>query len=210
VNVTGIDLSRPMLLDLEARASREPRRVRDRIQARLGDMTKVRLGRRFSLVIAPFNTFLHLYRLEEVELFLARVSEHLATDAEFVFDVSVPQPEDLSRDPVRSYRAPSVRHPETGERLSYHERFQYEPDGQLLIVWSEFTDAKGQPVWRVPLTHRQYFPAELEALLWYNGFSEIQQVPDFGRTLAAGLDSLVFRCRVGSAKARLKGRRRPS
>src|SRR5690606_8417346 len=90
VSVTGIDLSRPMLRDLEQRLGRAPRRVRERVRTRFGDMRSVRLGRRFPLVIAPFNAVLHLYSVRDVERFFARVREHLAPGGEFVFDILVP------------------------------------------------------------------------------------------------------------------------
>src|SRR5690606_26891117 len=161
VEVTGLDLSRPMLADLAARLAREPKRVRQRVKARPGDMRSARLGQRFPLVIAPFNAVLHLYTTRDMERFLARVREHLLPGGEFVFDVLVPSPDDLSRDPSESYRAPSLREPGTGRRLLYRERFEYDPARQLLLVWSEF-QAAGQPdAWRVPLTQRQYFPCEL-------------------------------------------------
>ncbi len=196
VEVTGLDLSRPMLADLAARLAREPKRVRQRVKARPGDMRSARLGQRFPLVIAPFNAVLHLYTTRDMERFLARVREHLLPGGEFVFDVLVPSPDDLSRDPSESYRAPSLREPGTGRRLLYRERFEYDPARQLLLVWSEF-QAAGQPdAWRVPLTQRQYFPCELEALLHYNGFRNLERVPDFGVTEAHGVDSLVYHCRV--------------
>src|SRR5690606_22685543 len=127
------------------------------------------------------------YTTRDMERFLARVREHLLPGGEFVFDVLVPSPDDLSRDPSESYRAPSLREPGTGRRLLYRERFEYDPARQLLLVWSEF-QAAGQPdAWRVPLTQRQYFPCELEALLHYNGFRNLERVPDFGVTEAHGV-----------------------
>lgn len=195
VSVTGIDLSRPMLHDLEQRLAREPARVRARVQARFGDMRRVRLGQRFPLVLAPFNVMLHVYALAEVEAFLARVREHVEDDGEFVFDVSVPAPEDLSGEAGRRYRGPALRDPVTQETLRYSELFAYDPVRQILKVEAEFR-GKGRQYWRVPLTQRQFFPAELEALLHYNGFADIRFEPDFrGGSGAPDVDSLAIRCR---------------
>ena len=201
VEVTGIDLSRPMLKDLQARLLGESRAVQGRVHAVRGDMRRVRLGARFPLVIAPFNALLHLYSRREMEAFLARVHEHLAPGAEFVFDVLLPHPGDLARDPARTFSGAPLKHPETGERIKYRERFEYDGVRQLLVVTAEFS--MGKMEWRVPLTQRQYFPAELEALLAYNGFAEVRMLPDFGASRANGdIDSLVFHCRAAARRRR--------
>jgi len=87
IDVVGIDHSAPMLADLRARLAREPAEVRARVRAVRGDMRRVRLGRRFPLVLATFNTALHLYTRDDVERFLARVREHLAPRGRFVLDL---------------------------------------------------------------------------------------------------------------------------
>jgi len=61
----------------------------------------------------------------------------------------------------------------------------------------------------VPLTHRQFFPREVEALLHYNGFSEIFFTADFTDQPAdQWVDSMVVSCRVAPAAARAP--RKPS
>jgi len=99
IELYGVDLSRPMLDDFEARLKLEPKQVRARVSLAQGDMREYALGRRVPLVYAPFNCFLHLYTRPDVESFLARVRAHLAPGGRFVFDFSVPHGEDLSRDP---------------------------------------------------------------------------------------------------------------
>jgi SAM-dependent methyltransferase len=194
--VVGVDLSRPMLSDLAARLEREPREVRERVSWVHGDMRSVRLGRRFALVVAPFNTVLHLYHRREIEAFFSRVREHLAPTGRWVFDFSVPQSGDLGRDPTRAYRAPRFRHPTSGELTRYAERFEYDPVRQLLVVDMEFLPEHGAP-WTVPLTHRQFFPQEMEALLHYNGFQEITFYGDFSAAEPGpAVDSLAVSCRL--------------
>jgi SAM-dependent methyltransferase len=198
VEVHGVDLSRPMLADLAARLQREPKSVQKRVVAQFGDMRRMRLGARFPLVFAPFNVLLHLYSERELTPFFSRVHEHLEPKGQFVLDVSVPDPADLSRDPQRSTQRSTLRDPDTGDKVSYRERFEYDPTRQLLVTWSEFTDKQYGYELRVPLTQRQFFPAELEALLAYAGFKDIRMLPDFGMGEAGGrVDSLVFCCRSG-------------
>ena len=179
--VVGIDHSRPMLGELARRLRAEPRDVRARVTAHFGDMRRKKLGRRFPLVVAPFNVLLHLYVRDDVERFLARVREHLAPRGTFVMDLSVPMPEDLARDPMRPHHAPRFRHPSAGV-VRYREHFDYDRARQILFVTMEMTPvAAPRESFAVPLAHRQFFPREWEALLHYNGFAIEHLYGDFAR-----------------------------
>jgi SAM-dependent methyltransferase len=177
--VVGVDHSRPMLADLARRLAEEPAEVRARVEARFGDMRRLRLRRRFPLVVAPFNVLLHLYTRQDVERFLARVREHLAPGGRFVMDLSMPMPEDLARDPLRAHGAPRFRHPSAGV-VRYCEHFDYDRARQILFVTMEMTPvATPRESFAVPLAQRQFFPREWEALLHYNGFSIEHLYGDF-------------------------------
>jgi SAM-dependent methyltransferase len=195
VHVTGVDLSQPMLDSLEAQLKTAPKQLRSRVTFHQGDMREVKLEQRFPLVIAPFNCVLHLYTRPDMEAFLARVREHLAPGGRFVFDFSVPHAEDLIRDPEKSFGAPRIRHPTTGELTRYAERFEYDRLRQLLLIQMDFMpEGKSKP-WTVPLTHRQFFPREMEALLHYNGFSQIFFTADFTDDPAdQHVDSMIVNC----------------
>lgn len=193
--VTGVDLSTEMLADLRARLAKEPAEVRGRVRVLRGDMRKKAVpGPRFPLVLCTFNTFLHLYTRDDVEQFLARVRAHLSPRGRFVFDVSLPSPVDLARDPSRAYRLPDVRHPD-GRRFRYRERFDYEPLRQVMFVAMEHEPIDGGEPFVTPLAHRQFFPAELEALLHYNGFAIEALTADFAEIPAdRHADTLVYTC----------------
>ncbi|MBK7578714.1 MAG: class I SAM-dependent methyltransferase [Myxococcales bacterium] len=177
--VVGVDLSEAMLKSLDAKLRRAHAGLRELIEPVHGDMRSVRLRRRFPLVIAPFNTVLHLYERRDIEEFFARVREHLAPGGRFVFDFSLPAPADLALDPNRAFSAPSFKHPITKRTTRYRERFEYHPLRQLLVVWMEMTPSGGAEASSVPLSHRQFFPREMEALLHYNGFSDLRFTADF-------------------------------
>ncbi len=180
VRVVGVDHSAPMLADLRRRLRKEPPEVARRVTLRRGDMRRVRLGRRFRLVLAPFNTLLHLYTRADVEAFLARAREHLAPGGRFAMDLSMPMPEDLARDPARAHHAPRFRHPTAGV-VRYREYFDYDRLRQVLFVSMEFEPIKDPgAAFATPLTHRQFFPQEWEALLHYNGFAIESASGDFG------------------------------
>ncbi|MBK8252862.1 MAG: class I SAM-dependent methyltransferase [Polyangiaceae bacterium] len=183
VHITGVDLSSAMVADLAERRANEPADVRGRITVRRGDMRTVRFKKRFPLVYCTFNAFLHLYTRTDVEAFLARVRDHLAPGGRFVFDISIPEPLELSRDPARAYGTAPFVYPRPGDpsggvRVKYRERFDYDRLRQVLFVAMEFIPDHGES-WMTPLAHRQFYPAELEALLHYNGFEVVAQYGDF-------------------------------
>ncbi|AUX47099.1 hypothetical protein SOCE26_086110 [Sorangium cellulosum] len=199
VGITGVDLAAPMLDDLRAQLDREPREVRSRVSLRRGDMRALQLRRRFPLVICPFNAFLHLYTRADVERFLARVLAHLTPRGELVFDVSLPEPAELARDPDRAYATPRFRYPAKdgpGEVVRYTERFDYDKVRQILFVSMEFSPVGGGERWMTPLAHRQFYPQELEALLHYNGFEISELGSDFSAAPPDNQTSmLLYRCR---------------
>jgi SAM-dependent methyltransferase len=200
LDVTAVDLSAPMLADLRARLRREPTEVASRVTVRRGDMRKLRLGQRFSVVLCPFNTFLHLYERTDVEAFLARVHEHLAPGGELVIDVSIPSAEELARDPDRLHRTVPFRH-SSGKVVRYGERFDYDPLRQVLFVAMEFEPTDGSESWMTPLAHRQFFPRELEALLHYNGFRIAESYGDFDRSPPTTESAtLLLRCKTRQAR----------
>ncbi len=201
-SIVGVDASRPQLDDLRDKLGRSESALRDRVRLVLGDMRAVRLKERFDLVLCTFNTFLHLYDRHDVERFLSRVAAHLAPGGRFVFDVSLPLVEELGRDPTRPYRIPRLKYPATGEVVRYAEYFDYDPVSQVLSVAMQF-EPLGAPerAWTTPLTHRQFHPQEIEALLHYNGFVVDEVRADFEeRPLDADADSGVWFARKASRR----------
>jgi hypothetical protein len=192
-----------MLAHLAERLLREPKEVQGRISLRRRDMRSVRLNQRFPLVLCPFNALLHLFSRRHFERFFARVHDHLLPRGLFVFDVSLPNPHELTRDPNRAYHSPRFRHPSADKMVRYTERFDYDHIRQILFVWMEFSPVD-QPKrsWATHLAHRQIYPQELEALLHYNGFSVEKLTGDFeGGPLEASSDVMVFRCRARRVSA---------
>ncbi len=194
LDVTGVDQNATMLADLRRRLKSERPEVRRRVRIRQGDMRAVRLRGRFPLVLCTFNTFLHLYTRDDVERYCARVCRHLTPRGRFVVDVSLPDPEELHRDPERVYRLPGFTHP-SGKKMRYGERFEYDPLRQVLFIHMLFEPHQGR-AWSTPLAHRQFFPQELEALLHYNGLEVVDVHADFTRAPAHdAATELVFHCK---------------
>jgi SAM-dependent methyltransferase len=193
-SVTGSDASEPMLSDLEARLKHEGPAVRARVRAVRGDIRTTRVEGTFPLVVAPFNTFLHLYDRVDVERFLAGVRAHLAPGGRLAFDTSVPSPADLSRDKTRPVAGRPLKL--RGVRYRYRERFEWDPLLQVLLIEMAYIPEDGSPGFSRLLAHRQYFPKEIEAVLHYGGFEVERCLADFSDAPAhRGAGSLAWVCR---------------
>ena len=210
--VTGVDLSAPMLADFARALDDEPDDVRRRVTLRRGDMRAVRLKERFPLVTCPFNALLHLYVRADFERFFARVREHLAPGGRFVFDISLPSPDEQVRDPERAYHSPRFRHPTLDAMVSYTERFDHDPARQILFVMMEFSPVEGRhEPFATPLAHRQIYPLELEALLHYNGLELVEAAGGFdGARLDRDSDTMVCTCRARPVRVSVARNQRPT
>lgn len=187
VDVIGVDRMPAMLERAGERMAREPKRVQAHATFREGDLLALRLRRKFPLVISPFNVFMHLYTREEVEQALATVRRHLAPEGRFVFDVLMPDARDLCLNPEKVYKGGTVTDPTDGRKYRYGENFRYDPVRQVQLITMAFQSVDdADDLEMVPLTHRQFFPLELEALLHYNGFAIEHRWGDFDRGRLTG------------------------
>ncbi len=204
--VVGVDLSKPMLADLALKLAEQPAEVKARVTLREGDMRAVKLRRRFPLVVCPFNAFLHLYTRDDVERFLARVREHLEPRGRFVFDVSVPDPHELSRPEGKLYRTRPFVYPGVG-KVRYGEIFDYDPLRQVLFVsmqFEPFEEGGAKPAeasFITPLTHRQFYPLELEALLHYNGFVIDKMTGDWDGPPTNETRTVAYECKLRAQRS---------
>lgn len=195
--VIGVDRSAAMLARCAERLARCGRAARGRAQLVRADFRALPLAdgtaERFPLIVCPFNGFMHLYTRHDVEQCLAEVRRLLAPGGLFAFDVLNPDPGWLVRDPLRRWSRTRFRHPGTGERLVYTTNHVYDAAAQIawIRIYYETDPAPGpasapaadpprpSPPRTVQLTHRQFYPAELEALLHYNGFAIVQSAGGF-------------------------------
>lgn len=191
--VTGVDASAAMLARCRARLERV---AGARAELVRGDFRELALGRRFPLVICPFNAFMHLYTRQDVERFLAVVRAHLAPRGLFAFDVLNPDLAWLSRDPTRRWARTRFRHPRTGKITYYSTSLTYDAALQIAFMRIYYEPAGGGRTRTVRLTHRQFFPLELAALLHYNGFAVEAHEGGFdGAALVPESEEQVLRCR---------------
>jgi SAM-dependent methyltransferase len=198
IEVVGVDVMPSMLARARERIERLPTATRARVMLRRADMRRLRLGRRFALVIAPFNAFAHLYTRRDLERTLAACRRHLLPRGRLVFDVPMPDLHALTADPERLYKGRDVTDPEDGRRYTYHEASHYDAVEQIRSVTMLLErEAERSSSRAIPLTQRQFFPAELDALLYYNGFHLEQRHGDFmSGPLTAASESQVIVARA--------------
>ena len=193
-DVTGLDLSEPMLSEARRKAGAADVAV----DWRQGDIRDFQLERKYSLIILASNVLCHLVDLPSLEACLGCVCEHLAEDGRFVLSVFVPNPELLRRrcDEPRAlaeYDDPDGRGP-----VVVTETYEYHADTQVKHI--KLHRRLGTTEQTGTLTMRMYFPAELMALLHYNGFEVMERWEDHERRPFgpdSGLQVLV--CRVPPA-----------
>jgi hypothetical protein len=157
-------------------------------------MRRLHLTERFPLALATFNVVAHLATFKDFGAFLGRVKEHLEPGGQLIFDVPIPHPSELEADPDELYRVPRFKHPDTGQWIRQTERFEYNPLTQALLVESTLNVEGARDPLIIPLVLRQWFPKEIEALLYYEGFSKVELLADYSEQPAIlAEDTLIFR-----------------
>ena len=179
-DVTGVDRSTEMLAALEARRGDRSIAIHE------GDMRTVRLGRRFGLVIAPFNAFAHLVTHEDRVAFFETVAAHLAPGGTLVFDVTIPDPELLTGGV--SF-VPRVEHPRTGAICRLEEHTAYDAADEVLTIETRLVERETGETQVLSLRLRQWYPSQTERMLEGHGFRVV------GRSAAIG-DSLAYLCQL--------------
>lgn len=194
-HVIAVDRAPAMLASLRTRLSRTPSAIRQRVSVRQGDLLDFRLGVKAPLIVAAFNVVEHLYTRVELDACLRRVRAHLPPGGLFAFDVQVPDPEWLSRDPRRRWARTRFRHPSTGRLVEYTTSHTYDPIGQIALIRLFYRDIARDEESCVVLSQRKYFPAELEAQIAASRLRVVERYGDFtDQPLAPGSSSQLLLC----------------
>lgn len=163
---------------LEDAARRDPGLL-ERVQLLRGDARRLALEARFALVIAPFNTLMHLESVADQDAALARARAHLLPGGAFACDVFVPR---FGADGVVRSEAlwsdvagPGgdllvwQHHDPVAQRITSHHRLdQIGPDGVLRRR-------------SATLQQRYFHRFELERALRQAGFDDVRCYGDFER-----------------------------
>jgi SAM-dependent methyltransferase len=194
--VVALDHAPPMLEALRGRLAAAGPATAARCRVVEGDLRTFSVGGRFPLVLAAFNVVEHLYTRVELAAFLRRVRAHLAPGGRLLFDVQVPDPAWLARDPDRRWSRTRFTHPRTRRPMVYSTNHDYDPVSQIAFIrlYYERADGRGRPR-VVHLSQRKYFPAELEALVSSENLAVLERWGDFfGAPLDEHAESQVLLC----------------
>lgn len=161
VDAYGIDLSKGMLSKLEKKAT--ARGFKPKVK--LADMRNFRLNKKFSLIIIPFRSFLHLLTIDDQLATLKRIRCHLAKGGKLCLNFFYPSREYISKN--FGHEVPRAK--KQGLEWRDFSDFENEPDQ---IVKSRSRAVKNGRIvakWQCKLAF--VYKREFELLLRLAGFS---------------------------------------
>lgn len=180
VDITGIDLSAPMIARARRHVAAQSEEIRARVQLLQDDMRTFTLPTRFALITVPFRAFLHLMNVEDQIAALENIHRHLLPGGRLALNFFDPDLEVI----VANTKIPSGTLHRTGEE------FADPRSGNVLIEWATMhyylqqqqieqyfiydeLDSRGRVVTRHyrALRMRYIFRYEFEHLLARCGFS---------------------------------------
>lgn len=184
VAITGLDSSPRMLERLGETLRAEDEAVRGRVELAQADMSSggLDLGRRFSLVTAPFRGAQHLLRRDDQRRWLRNVRRHLADDGNLVFDVF--QPDYKLMAAAGDFAVDAQYTDRTGLPLRRSVRVTHRFAEQIMDAefrWEVFRHSGWQVESQGVCTMRWYTRGELENLLELEGFEVLEYWGSFRR-----------------------------
>jgi len=172
-SIFGLELRETMLKRARKRVEEENLDI-NLVQ---GDMRGFNLGKKFPLIILPFNSLAHLLSYEDLGKMLQSVAAHLAPRGRFVFDYLNPSLKILSRDPEDWY--PSAEYTDDqGQKVVVKEKTCYDSASQINRVTLHYSCDDGQE-FEDDILMRMYYPQELKALLDCSGWEIEDRLGDF-------------------------------
>jgi len=164
--VHGVDLDPAMLEALAARAAEEPPEVRERLSWAVADLRALATGKRYGLVLAPFNAIAHLHDEGDLDAFFQAVRAELLPSGRFAFDVWRPEPSTLRG---RVTDSPRFRDPRTNEPARCTETTRLDEATGLLHVTLALHGLDDEPPEELSIALRIRDEAALRAALERNG-----------------------------------------
>src|SRR5579862_5306723 len=166
-DVTGVDITPEMIARAEQKAQTQGLSI-DWVVA---DARTFGLHRQFAFIYMLGNAFQHFLSRVDQEALLAHVRDHLQPQGRFLFGTRNPSPRNLLE--VRFPEPQKYTMPD-GRQYTISEQQEYDPITQVQYytfqkAWLTAEDLQEEKQYRTAL--RYVFPQEMEALLFYNGFT---------------------------------------
>jgi SAM-dependent methyltransferase len=201
--VWALDRSPAMLAELERLMGTEPPEVRQRVRAVRGDLAGFRLDAAFRLVLIAMNTLQSLTDPADRLACLSAVREHLAPGGELIFDVALPDAEEIAAT-MGMERPGGLHHdPPSGAILEHSAWYdRWEPDTNTLEFTLRVVQRTGAAPPSTVLRHHRvhlFSREEIRALLEEAGLEPIEVLGDFdGSALIAGSERQIHRSRAAT------------
>ena len=200
--VWAVDRSPGMLAEIRRALEAEPPEVAARVHTEAGDLQAFVLPARFRLILVAMNTLQVLTEPEDRRACLRRVRDHLAEGGEFIFDVALPDVDEILD--TMGVERPSGRHRTADGALLAHTAWYdgWDPPTQTLEFTIRIVERRGDDVVGEVLRHHRvhlFTPAELAELIAEAGMEQIAVMGDFaGAPLDRHAERQVHRCRVAA------------
>ena len=179
LEVTGLDLARPMLEHARKKAERQ----RLKIHWVEADARSFDLATKYQFILLTGNAFQAFLRREDQEALLASVKRHLAPHGIFAFETRNPSGHDLATHPEEEFDQSYLS--VEGFQVAVSFTQGYDPIKQVMY-WTSYRrwhDGARSHQKETHIACRFTYPQELEALLHYNGFQIIEQYGDWEKAL---------------------------
>lgn len=203
--VTGLDIVPGMLALARSKSVGLPARWVE------GDARAFDLGQQFRLIFMTGNAFQAFLTRADQQALLERVRAHLHDEGLFAFETRNPRWANTTtgREEQGQFANLETREQEeqgqpytdsSGHTVRVSRTQRYDHVAQILH-WTAYRrwragDQEQTKITRIAV--RYTFPQELEALLYYNGFSIIRQYGDWNlEPLTAASPSIISVCRIG-------------
>ena len=193
LDVTGVDLARPMLEHARVKAEGQSLAIRW-VEA---DARSLNLGTQYQFILLTGNAFQAFLNRQDQEALLASVKRHLGPQGIFAFETRNPSGHDLTTQLEEEFDQSytSVE----GYQVAVSFTQVYDPLAQV-IHWTShrrWNDGERDHKKETHIACRFTYPRELEALLHYNGFQIVQQYGNWNREpLSAASPGMIMICKV--------------
>ncbi|MDZ4657799.1 MAG: class I SAM-dependent methyltransferase [Bythopirellula sp.] len=181
VDIEGLDLFEPMLQTLRAKAASlglSPR-------LHQADMSDFSLPQRYSLIMIPFNAFIHNMTQQAQIRCLELCREHLLPGGELAFDTFFPSLEIVGAPENTRVLEGEFPHPQTGLPMRMYDTRNFDRVEQVQHSLNELellaVDGSVQTVHRSEVSSRFIYKHEMALLLRVAGFARWEIYGDFDR-----------------------------
>ncbi len=176
--VVGLDYSEAML----SQARKKAREKKLKLEFVRGDCRNFQLGRRFKLLIIPYNSIGHIHTPEDIDSLFRAVRDHLEVNGRFIIEMFNPRPDILCRDSSKRYPVQEFVDSQSGEKVIITENNIYDKASQINhIKWFYQVGNKADALIQ-DLNLRMFYPLEFELLLKHHGFHLEAKYGDFDRS----------------------------